>query len=352
MQAALGSVIEPGTGRDIASLNMIQDLAVKRGKVKFNIHLYTTAYPHKEQLLGDAQAAAVAVAGIKQAEVSFTAEVVADGRERSLASAPIRNAIAVASGKGGVGKSTVAVNLAVTLAQSGARVGLLDADLYGPNVPTMMGIDHLPATNQGRIVPAEAYGVKVMSTGFMVAAGSPLILRGPMLHKAISQFINEVEWGELDYLVIDLPPGTGDAPLSVSQLIPLSGGVIVTLPQQVSLDDARRGLEMFRKLDVPIFGVVENMSYLELPDGSRMDVFGTGGGEKLAREADVAFIGAVPMDPSVREGGDNGKPVTVDKPESAVAIALKQVSEDVALRAALAALDQQRQNVIPIQMIG
>jgi ATP-binding protein involved in chromosome partitioning len=203
------------------------------------------------------------------------ANVPSDGRSRGLLELPIRNAIAVASGKGGVGKSTVAVNIAVTLAQSGARVGLLDADIYGPNVPTMMGVTQLPTPKENKLIPAEAHGVKMMSIGFLVKPDQPLIWRGPMLHSAIRQFLTDVEWGELDYLIIDLPPGTGDAALSLAQSLPLSGGVIVTLPQQVSLDDARRGLEMFRQLNVHVFGVVENMSYLELPDGTRMDIFGS-----------------------------------------------------------------------------
>src|SRR5512136_1600157 len=196
----------------------------------------------------------------------------------------IKHSIAIASGKGGVGKSTVAVNLAVALAQTGASVGLLDADIYGPNVPTMIGVSRMPPPKNNRLVPAQAFGVKIMSIGFLVPPGQPLIWRGPMLHSAIRQFLADVEWGELDYLVIDLPPGTGDAQLSLAQSIPLSGGLIVTLPQAVSLEDAQRGLEMFRELNVPIMGVVENMSYLELPDGTQMDVFGTGGGEQLARE--------------------------------------------------------------------
>src|SRR5512136_1128125 len=220
----------------------------------------------------------------------------------------IKHSIAIASGKGGVGKSTVAVNLAVALAQTGASVGLLDADIYGPNVPTMMGISRMLPPKNNRLVPPQAYGVKVMSIGFLVPPGQPLIWRGPMLHSAIRQFLADVDWGELDYLIVDLPPGTGDAALSLAQSLPLSGSVIVTLPQQVSLDDARRGLEMFRQLDVPVFGVVENMSYLELPDGTRMDIFGTGGGERLADEAGVPYIGAIPIDPVVRSGGDTGKP--------------------------------------------
>ena len=236
--------------------------------------------------------------------------------------------IAVGSGKGGVGKTTVAVNVSVELASRGFNVGLLDADIYGPNVPLMMGVEALPPQAGGKIVPAEAYGVKVISIGLFpgIQADQPLIWRGPMLHKAIRQFINDVEWGELDYLIIDLPPGTGDAGLSVAQSLALSGGVIVTLPQQVSLDDARRGLEMYRQLSVPVLGVVENMSYLELPDGSRMDVFGAGGGERLASESGAPYLGAIPMDPEVRQGGDTGAPVISSHPESAVSTALREVT--------------------------
>jgi ATP-binding protein involved in chromosome partitioning len=263
---------------------------------------------------------------------------------------PIRNAVAIASGKGGVGKSTVAVNVAVTLAASGARVGLLDADIYGPNIPTMMGVQRLPDSTDSKLVPAEAFGVKVMSIGFLVKSDQPLIWRGPMLHSAIRQFLTDVAWGELDYLIVDLPPGTGDAGLSLAQTLPLSGGVIVTLPQQVSLDDARRGLEMFRQLNVPIIGVVENMSYLELPDGSKMDIFGSGGGELLARQSGVPFIGSIPMDPTVREGGDSGVPVVVGAPDSMVAKALTSITKDIAAKISVAALSND--NVIPIDMIG
>ncbi len=252
--------------------------------------------------------------------------------------------------KAGSGKSTVAVNMAVVLAQSGARVGLLDADIYGPNVPTMMGVDRLPPVQGDKLIPAEAYGVKLMSIGFLVKPDQPLIWRGPMLHSAIRQFLTDVDWGELDYLIIDLPPGTGDAALSLAQSLPLSGGVIVTLPQQVSLDDARRGLEMFRQLDVPIFGVVENMSYLELPDGTRMDIFGTGGGERLAREAGVPFIGRHPDGPgrarrrrSGQAGGDlqagfaGGHGAALDRRRHGGQISVAAV---------------QQSNFIPINVIG
>ena len=287
--AALSKVQEPELHKDLVTLNMIRDLQIDGDQVSFTIVLTTPACPLRSQIESEARQAVQAVPGVSSVEIKLDANVPSDGRARGLLQLPIRNAVAIASGKGGVGKSTVAVNMAVVLAQSGARVGLLDADIYGPNVPTMMGVDHLPPAQGDKLLPAEAYGVKLMSIGFLVKPNQPLIWRGPMLHSAIRQFLTDVDWGELDYLIVDLPPGTGDAALSLAQSLPLSGGVIVTLPQQVSLDDARRGLEMFRQLDVPIFGVVENMSYLELPDGTRMDIFGTGGGERLAQRGRRAF---------------------------------------------------------------
>jgi ATP-binding protein involved in chromosome partitioning len=350
VMAALSKVQEPELHKDLVTLNMIRDLAIANGKVSFTVVLTTPACPLRNRIESEARQAVMSVSGVDAVEIKMDASVPNDGRARGLLQLPIRNAIAIASGKGGVGKSTVAVNLAVVLAQSGARVGLLDADIYGPNVPTMMGVSRLPEPKDGKLQPAVAYGVKMMSIGFLVKPNQPLIWRGPMLHSAIRQFLTDVDWGELDYLVVDLPPGTGDAALSLAQSLPLSGSVIVTLPQQVSLDDARRGLEMFRQLDVPIFGVVENMSYLELPDGTRMDVFGTGGGQRLAEESGVPFIGAIPMDPSVRQGGDSGVPVTVAYSESAVAKALRRVAEDVAAKVSVAAV--QGANFIPINLIG
>ncbi len=244
----------------------------------------------------------------------------------------IKTAIAVASGKGGVGKSTVAVNLAVSLAKSGASVGLLDADIYGPNIPTMMGVSSMPPQSEEGLIPAEAYGVKLMSIGFLVPPDQPLIWRGPMLHSAIRQFIQDVFWGDLDYLLIDLPPGTGDAQLSLAQTLSLTGGIIVTLPQKVSLEDASRGLEMFRSMEVPILGVVENMSYLELPDGQILDVFGQGGGERLAETAGIPYLGAIPMDPSVREGGDEGDPIVLSQPDCPVSQAFENILKNLQLQ--------------------
>ncbi len=347
---ALRQVEDPDLHKDLVSLNMIQDLEIEGGVVRFTINLTTPACPMKDKMRNDAERVVRALPGVEKVEVKMDATVVGDGRNRGLMDMPVRNAIAVGSGKGGVGKSTVAVNLAIALAQMGAKVGLLDADIYGPNVPTMMGVTKLPPPRSDKIVPAEAYGVKMMSIGFLVKADQPLIWRGPMLHSAIRQFISDVEWGDLDYLIIDLPPGTGDAPLSLAQSLSLSGSIIVTLPQDVSLEDARRGLYMFRQLQVPVFGVVENMSYLELPDGTRMDIFGSGGGEKLAQEAGVPFLGGIPMDPAVRQGGDAGEPVVVAHPDSPVSEAIRKIAEQTAAQASIAAF-QNRNKRIPINFV-
>ena len=347
--AALAKVQEPELHRDLVSLGMIKELKIEGGRIGFEIELTTPACPLRGRIESEARQAVASLPGVSQVDISLTSNVPMDGRNRGTIQRPIRNAVAVASGKGGVGKSTVAVNVAVVLAQSGARVGLLDADIYGPNVPTMLGLKTMPSPRDGKMTPAEAYGLRVISMGFLVPPGQPLIWRGPMLHTAIRQFIADVAWGELDYLIVDLPPGTGDAQLSLTQSLPLSGGIIVTLPQQVSLEDARRGLEMFRTMDVPVLGVIENMSYLELPDGQRVDVFGQGGGERLAGEAGVPFLGGIPMDPAVRQGGDEGVPIVVARPESGAARALRAIAEDVAAKLSVRALTQG--NVVPISMI-
>lgn len=329
--AALSQVQEPELHKDLVTLKMIHDLEIKSESVSFTILLTTPACPLKTIIERAARDAVLAIPGVKSVKVKLDANVPNDGRLRGLMSLPVRNAIAVASGKGGVGKSTISVNLAVALAQTGARVGLLDADIYGPNIPTMMGVHDLPNTKDNKLIPAEAYCVKLMSMGFLVKPGQPLIWRGPMLNSAIRQFLSDVDWGELDYLIIDLPPGTGDASLSLAQALPLSGVVIVTLPQTVSLEDASRGLEMFRTLEVPVLGVVENM---------RGEFFGSGGGEDLARSAKVPFLGAVPMEASVRIGGDTGQPIVISQPESEAAKAFVSISEQVAAHASVAALEK------------
>jgi len=346
---ALGQVQEPELGRDLVSLGMVKELRIEGANVGFTLELTTPACPLRDQIEREARQAVEALPGVSEVQIQFTANVPTDGKPRGRIDRPIRNAVAVASGKGGVGKTTVAVNIAVSLARAGARVGLLDADIYGPNVPTMMGVDHMPTPRDNQMLPAEAYGVKLMSIAFLVKPGQPLIWRGPMLHSAIRQFIADVDWGELDYLIVDLPPGTGDAPLSLSQSLPLTGAVIVTMPQKVSLEDASRGLEMFRTMDVPILGVVENMSFLELPNGEHMDVFGEGGGKRLAEQAGVPYLGGIPMDPQVRVGGDGGVPIVISHPDAPAGAALRSIAEQVAARVSVSVL--QRGDFIPIEMI-
>jgi len=335
---ALGTVLDPELGRDLVSLGMIKDLEVSGSTVRFTINLTTPACPLKTEIRQNALEAVQGVKGVEEIEIEMDADVPVGQRKSEHKN--IRNVIAIASGKGGVGKSTVAVNVAVSLAEKGARVGLLDADIYGPNIPTMMGVDRLKGAEDKKIIPAESHCVKVMSIGFLVKPEQALIWRGPMLHSAIQQFITDVDWGELDYLVIDLPPGTGDVQLSLAQTLDIQGGVIVTLPQQVSLDDARRGMNMFKELNVPIFGVVENMSFLETPEGEKMDIFGTGGGEKLAEEAGVPFLGSIPIDPRVRKGGDLGVPVVISDPDAPVSKALDKVTEKIAARTSVIAVQQ------------
>ncbi|HTX91909.1 MAG TPA: Mrp/NBP35 family ATP-binding protein [Anaerolineales bacterium] len=338
--AALSKVQEPELHKDLVTLNMIRDLEIKGQAVEFKIVLTTPACPLRGSIEKAARDAVLAVPGVKTVAVKMDASVPSDGRNRGLLSLPIRNAVAIASGKGGVGKSTVSANLAVALARSGARVGLMDADIYGPNIPTMMGVTDIPGTQGNRLIPAEAYGVKLMSMGFLVKPGQPLIWRGPMLNSAIRQFLADVEWGELDYLLVDLPPGTGDASLSLAQTLPLSGVVIVTLPQAVSLEDASRGLKMFQTLEVPVLGVIENM---------RGEFFGAGGGEAMALAAGVPFLGAVPMETAVRVGGDAGKPVVASNPDSAAGKALQSIAEQVAARISVEAVQGQKAPVIKIE---
>jgi ATP-binding protein involved in chromosome partitioning len=346
---ALSAVQEPDLGQDLVTLNMVRNLEIAGGDVSFTVMLTTPACPFRAKIEKDSKEAVMKIEGVTSVNVKMDSDVPNDGRMRGLVKTPIRNAIAVGSGKGGVGKSTVAVNIAVALAESGARVGLMDADIYGPNTPTMLGVEKLPPPQGPRLIPAETYGLKMISMGLLVKPGQPLIWRGPMLNSAIRQFLSDVEWGELDYLIVDLPPGTGDASLSLAQALPLSGAVIVTLPQLVSLEDAGRGLNMFKTLEVPILGIVENMSYLELPDGTHMDIFGTGGGEHLAQMTQTPFLGKVPIDQNVRIGGDTGKPIVISHPDSPVAVALREIAENIAAKVSVAALGTK--NDIPITIV-
>jgi len=347
--AALSKVQEPELNQDLVTLNMIRSLEIEGDKVSFTVMLTTPACPLRGQIEKEAKQAVMAIAGVKSVSIKLDSDVPNDGRMRGLVNMPIRNAIAIGSGKGGVGKSTVATNIAVALAQAGARVGLMDADIYGPNIPTMLGVDKLPPPNGQKLIPAQAYGIKMISMGLLVKPGQPLIWRGPMLNSAIRQFLGDVEWGELDYLIVDLPPGTGDASLSLAQALPLSGAVIVTLPQLVSLEDAGRGLNMFKTLEVPILGIIENMSFLDLPDGTRMDLFGSGGGEQLAQATQTNFLGKIPIDQNVRIGGDSGKPIVASHPDSPVAIALREITQKIAAQVSVAALSTK--NEMPINIV-
>lgn len=344
--AAAAEVLDPVLGLNLVEASLIKDIKLKDGVVSGQCAMIAPQHPKQQQIEKELTKKLKALAGVKKVDISLVVEVPQDVKLQNTGSSKIKNVIAVASGKGGVGKSTVAVNLSVALAQQGLKIGLMDADIYGPNIPMMMGVDRLPpAQEPGKINPAEAYGVKLMSIGFLVDPLQPIVWRGPLLHSAIRQFVQDVLWGELDYLVVDLPPGTGDAQLSLAQTISITAGVIVTLPQAVSLEDARRGLEMFRKLSIPVIGVIENMSYLELADGEQMDIFGSGGGEKMAQQAGVPFLGAIPLDAAVRQGGDTGDPIVVAAPNSKVAIELQKIAMEVALKTSVCAVNNRSQAV-------
>jgi len=262
----------------------------------------------------------------------------------------IKNTVAVASGKGGVGKSTVAVNLSVALAQDGARVGLLDADVYGPSIPTMMGNRGRPYLQNEKLVPLESYGVRIMSVGFILDPERALIWRGPLVSQLVTQFLNDVDWGELDYLVIDLPPGTGDVQLTLVQRIPLSGAIIVTTPQDVALADAVKGLQMFREVKTPVLGIVENMSYFVCPHcGGRSDIFGSGGGQRTAERYDVPLLGQIPIDAAIREGSDAGRPIVVSAPESSIAQAFREAARRAAGRLSVEAVRKPRKPTIMLK---
>lgn len=341
----LRPVQDPELQKSLVELNMIRDIEISGGSVSFTLVLTTPACPLREFIVEDCQRAVKQLPGVETVQVKVTAET---PQQKALPNQQgvegVRNIVAISSGKGGVGKSTVAVNVAVALALTGAKVGLLDADIYGPNAPTMLGLTQsdiqVQASPQGDILePAFNYGVKMVSMGFLIDPDQPVIWRGPMLNGIIRQFLYQVNWGSLDYLVVDMPPGTGDAQLTMTQAVPLAGAVIVTTPQTVSLLDARRGLKMFQQMGVKVLGIVENMSYFippDLPDRS-YDLFGSGGGEKAAQELQVPLLGRIPLEIALREGGDVGIPIVIDNPESASAIALTAIAKQIAAKISIAA---------------
>jgi len=340
---ALKVVRDPDLNRDIVSLGFIKNLTIDGGRVAFTIELTTPACPVKDQMRDQARAAVMQLPGVAAVDVQMSAKVreavSGDGARQALPG--VKNVIAVGAGKGGVGKTTVAVNLAIALAKCGGKVGLIDADIYGPNVPIMLGMKTQLATDGQKIIPAEKFGLKVISMGFLTADDAPIIWRGPMLHGALQQFFREVRWDDLDYLVVDLPPGTGDVSLSLSQTVPVAGAIVVTTPQQVSLADSRRAVAMYKKLNIPTLGVIENMSYFACPNCSHeSDIFGHGGGEAMATDLKVPFIGRIPIYQPIREGSDVGVPLMISEPDSPAARAFMSAAERTAAQVSIASYNR------------
>ncbi len=338
---ALSQIIDPDLRKDIVTLGFIHNLEISGGDVSFTIMLTTPACPVKELMEQQATEIVSGLEGVSNVKVTMDAEVPQGrGIKNNIAIPGVKNIIAVSSGKGGVGKSTVAVNLAVALALDGAKVGIMDADVYGPNVPLMLGTGYdQPEVFEGKLVPIEAHGVKMISMAVLVPPDKPMILRGPMLHGVVRQFLSDVNWGELDYLIVDMPPGTGDVQLSLAQLVPVQGAVLVTTPQEVSLSDVRRAVKMFETVNVPVLGVIENMSYFIAPDtGNKYEIFGKGGGQSLCDEYGLNLLGQVPLGMEVREGGDSGTPVVVGFPSSPQAAAFRKAAEEVARQVSIEAM--------------
>jgi len=333
--AALSEVEDPELHRDIVSLNMVRDLKIEDSSVSMTLMLTTPACPLTGPFKEAVETALLAIAGVATANVALDAEVRSHrGNPERKPVEGVKNIIAVASNKGGVGKSTVATNLAVALARHGAKVGLLDADITGPNIPTMMGFEPgFQAQAEGGLRPQDKYGVRVCSIGFALPKGTPVVWRGPMIGTAVRDFLHNIDWGELDYLIVDLPPGTSDASMSMVQEAPIAGAVIVSTPQRVALEDATKAVAMFDRLQVPVFGVIENMSYFEAPDtGKRYEIFGHGGAKIAAEELGLEFLGEIPLDTATREASDAGAPVTEISPDTAAAKAFMAVAKKIAAR--------------------
>lgn len=339
--SSLKKVVDPELHKDIVSMGMVKDLEINDGKVAFTLQLTTPACPFNSEIEQDVRNT-ISNLGVTDLNLKVTARVM-EGRAISLDELlpGVKNIIAVASGKGGVGKTTVSVNLALTLAKTGAKVGLLDADIYGPSVPLMLGLTETPAVNNNKIQPAVSDGVKVISMGFFYEQSQQAgIYRGPIVSGIVKQFLTDVNWGDLDYLIIDLPPGTGDAPLTVAQTIPITGILIVTTPQEVAMNVAVKAIGMFNKLNVPIVGVIENMSYLQCPHcQQRMNIFGKGGGQRVSEKFNVPFVGEIPLHLQIMEGSDTGKPITLSEPNSIQANAFTNVAKTVAGRISIIAAE-------------
>lgn len=338
--AVLRSVQDPDLHKDIVSLGFVKDVRVAGSEVDFTIELTTPACPVRDVMKAEAEQKVAALPGVTAARANMTAAVRARGGFGKQAVPGVKNIVAVGAGKGGVGKSTTAVNLALALAATGAKVGLLDGDVYGPNLPQMLGAHGQPEASADKtILPLEAHGVKVISMGMLVPPDQPVIWRGPMLHGAVQQFMRDVAWGELDYLIVDLPPGTGDVSLSMAQSVPVAGAVLVTTPQGVSVSDVRKAVGMFRQLNIPVLGVVENMSYFVCGHCSeRTEIFGHGGGARMAEELGIPFLGEVPIDTRVRSGGDEGQPIVVAQPDAPAAQAFRGVAGRVAAQISISAM--------------
>ena len=333
VRTALGTVKYPGFSRDIVSFGLLKNVLIEGSNVTVQLALATNEPAIPARIKVDAETALAALPGVGNVKIRIDIQAPPAGAGAQGVGATriegVKHVIAVASGKGGVGKSTVAANLAIALAQTGARVGLCDCDIYGPSIGLMFGIRERPtATDENRIIPIEQYGLKLMSMGFLLDDAAPAILRGPMVTRYTQQFLRQVEWGDLDFLVLDLPPGTGDIQLTIVQTVALAGAIIVTTPQEVALIDARKASTMFEKVNVPVLGLIENMSYFISPsDGKRYDIFGAGGGEREARRLRVPLLGQIPIDIATRESGDRGMPITAEAPESPIAAEFQKIAK-------------------------
>jgi ATP-binding protein involved in chromosome partitioning len=349
---ALRTVRDPDLHRDIVALKFVKNLRIDDDRVSFTIELTTPACPVKDQMRDQARAAVAQLPGVSSVDVQMTAQVrQAMGPDLNKAPVPgVRNIIAVGAGKGGVGKTTVAVNLAVALSQAGSRVAMIDGDIYGPNVPIMLGVQTQLTTDGKKIVPAQQYGLQLVSMAFLTQDDSPVIWRGPMLHGVIQQFFREVAWNDVDYLIVDMPPGTGDVALSLSQSVPVAGSVVVTTPQTVSLADTRRALRMYQKLNVPPLGLIENMSHFVCPTcQTETDIFGKGGGETLASEMSVPFLGRIPIYEPIRIGGDTGIPIVIGEPKSPAAQAFRAAAEQLAAQISIASYKKTAIPLMPVR---